>query len=178
MDEHLDRHLSMLMARAQRGDQQAYQTALVEVARIVRDYVRRRLSASVDDVVQETLISVHRALHTYDPGRRFGPWLYAIARHRVTDAARRERRWLRVEQDASACAPPVAASEPGNRHFLELAMARLSARQRQVVELLKLAEHSVEEIAMETGLSRSAVKVTAHRGVRRLRALLVGGNDE
>jgi RNA polymerase sigma-70 factor (ECF subfamily) len=178
MDEALDRHLSMLMARAQRGDQHAYQTALVEVARIVRDYVRRRLSSSVDDVVQETLISVHRALQSYDPDRRFGPWLYAIARHRVTDAARRERRWLRVEQDAFACTPPVAASEPGDRHVLEVALAKLSTRQRQVIELLKLAGHSVEEIATQTGLSRTAVKVTAHRGVRRLRALLVGGNDD
>jgi RNA polymerase sigma-70 factor (ECF subfamily) len=178
MDEHVDRQLSMLIARAQRGDQRAYEAALVEVARIVREYVRRRLGDSVDDVVQETLISVHRALHSYDPDRPFGPWLYAIARHRVTDAARRQRRWLRVEQDASACAPPVDACEPGNRHVLERALAMLSARQRQVIELLKLAEHSVEEIATEMGLSRSAVKVTAHRGVRRLRALLVAGNDD
>jgi RNA polymerase sigma-70 factor (ECF subfamily) len=178
VEEQLDRQLSALMALAQAGDRQAYQTALAQVARIVRDYARRRLGeAAVDDVVQETLISVHRALHTYDPQRPFGPWLYTIARHRISDVARREQRWLRAETEASSLSPAVIAPEPGNAHFLNVAMARLSDRQREVIELLKLAGRSVEEAATETGLSRRAVKVTAHRGLRRLRVLLARGNQ-
>jgi RNA polymerase sigma-70 factor (ECF subfamily) len=52
----------------------------------------------VEDVVQETLISVHKARHTYDPARPFAPWFYAIASHRVVDVFRRDRRVASREQ--------------------------------------------------------------------------------
>jgi RNA polymerase sigma factor (sigma-70 family) len=42
----------------------------------------------IDDIVQETLITVHRARQTYDPGRSFTAWLRAIAQRRAIDAPR------------------------------------------------------------------------------------------
>jgi RNA polymerase sigma-70 factor (ECF subfamily) len=45
----------------------------------------------------------------------------------------------------------------------------LPERQRQVVELMKLEQRSVREVALILGMSESAVKVTAHRAYKKLR---------
>jgi RNA polymerase sigma factor (sigma-70 family) len=43
----------------------------------------------IDDVVQETLLTVHRARQTYDPNRSFTAWLRTIAQRRAIDGLRR-----------------------------------------------------------------------------------------
>ena len=46
----------------------------------------------IEDLVQEILLSVHAVRATYDPERPFVPWLLAITRNRLADAARRHAR--------------------------------------------------------------------------------------
>src|SRR6516164_6672016 len=46
----------------------------------------------IDDVVQETLLTVHQARHTYDPNRSFTAWLRTIAQRRAIDGLRRAAR--------------------------------------------------------------------------------------
>lgn len=177
--EDLDHTLGELMCRAQAGDAKAYERLLGETARLVRDFARRRMTGSVDDVVQETLLSIHRYRHSYTPGRSFTAWTYGIARHRIVDIARRQQRQHRLE-DAARTLPssPISISEVVlDMRVVRWALAMLSARQRQIIELLKLEDRTVAEIATELGMSESAVKVTAHRGVRRLRGLVTGADD-
>ena len=81
------------MRAAQRGDQAAY-TRLVRkvmplLQRVLRTRQRFLQSADRDDLMQEVLLSLHRAMATYDPGREFVPWLMAIARNKMADHARR-----------------------------------------------------------------------------------------
>lgn len=167
------------MTRAQDGDRHAYQALLTDVAALVREFARNRLRGSdlVEDIVQETLLSLHRARHTYDPARRFGPWMYAIARHRLYDLAEKQRRRSETEvlgdsgiddlgvQDSIA----EARSSTG---VLHRALAQLSRQQRQVIRMLKFEDCSVAETSRRTGLTESSVKVTAHRGYRKLRQLI------
>ena len=85
---------AVLMRSAQAGDQTAYASLLVLLTSATRQFARARLGTVpwIDDVVQETLLAVHRARHTYDPGRPFAPWFYAVASSRMIDVIRRERR--------------------------------------------------------------------------------------
>ena len=70
-----------LMIRAQGGDRLCYSTLLVECEKWLRRYFARKISpAAIDDLVQETLISVHRKRASYDPARAFLPWLAALGR--------------------------------------------------------------------------------------------------
>jgi RNA polymerase sigma-70 factor (ECF subfamily) len=83
------------MRRAQEGDEEAYIELLVLLTELTRRHVWFKRGTTVpwaDDVVQETLISVHAARHTYDPRRPFAPWYYAIARNRLIDVLRSPRR--------------------------------------------------------------------------------------
>jgi RNA polymerase sigma-70 factor (ECF subfamily) len=95
-----DQQLAELLTRAQGGNQAAYESFLREASEVLRAFLAKRMmSASdrVEDVLQETLLALHRARHSFLPGRPIGPWLYAICEHRIAEFYRRHRRIQAVE---------------------------------------------------------------------------------
>lgn len=169
-----------LMRQSQAGDQYAYAELLALLATATKRFVRGRSGPVpwLDDAVQETLLSVHRARHTWDPARPFAPWFYAIASHRAVDVYRRERRFVRHEAGDAALETAVGPTrqtppdEGINMNVVRAALAALPARQRDIVEGLKLRDESIKELAARHGMTETAVKVMAHRGYKRLRAML------
>jgi len=137
---------------------------------------------SADDaaeVAQETFIRVLRSLGTYDPSRPFGPWFYAILNSRMIDALRSRKRVsarevLDDEVLAAQPAPDRTAPASDVSETLARAVAALPRVQREVVSLMKYEDLSVREVATRLGMSEAAVKTTAHRGYKGLRAS-VGG---
>ncbi|MEP6609818.1 MAG: sigma factor, partial [Burkholderiaceae bacterium] len=85
---------SILMARAQAGEPDAYRRLLEEITPYVRSLAAKchRDSSDLEDSVQDVLLTVHAIRHTYDPTRPFGPWLVAITHRRITDRLRRHGR--------------------------------------------------------------------------------------
>lgn len=170
-----ERELGHLMVRAQDGDRQAYEDLLTRVSGLVRGFVRRRVGdvAWADDVVQECLVALHRARHTYDPTRPFAPWLFAIAQNRLIDALRVTKRQLLREVQPDSVWPALAKRPEQERDAMRADLRRevaaLPDKQRKVIELLKFQELSVREVASQLGMSEANVKVTAHRGYRALR---------
>lgn len=173
-----------LMRLAQTGDQIAYSSLLVLLTTLVRQFARQRVGAVpwVDDVVQETLLAVHSARHTWDARRPFAPWFYAIASNRMIDVLRRERRVasreIGSEVELEVASTAAVVREDIDVDAIRAAVAALPARQREVIESLKFEDQSVREVAGRLKMSESAVKVTAHRGYRALRRLLGGASDE
>jgi RNA polymerase sigma-70 factor (ECF subfamily) len=179
-----ERQSASLMRLAQAGDQLAYASLLVLLTSTTRQFARNRLGAVpwIDDVVQETLLAVHRARQTYDPGRPFAPWFYAVASSRLIDVLRRERR-VTSREIAGDLLPDARGVEGTARDDLDVeaihaAVAALPARQREVIEALKFRDQSVREVAGRLRMTESAVKVTAHRGYRALKRLLGGHGRE
>ena len=173
-----------LMKRAQAGDEVAYASLLVLLTGVARKYARARVGDApwIEDVVQETLLTVHGARQTYDVTRPFGPWFYAIASSRLIDVLRREKR-VSARERSTDVLPEVAAEpeEAAGRIDVEAihaAVASLPRRQREVIEQLKFQDRSVRDVAGNLKMSESAVKVTAHRGYRLLRRLLGGQSRE
>jgi RNA polymerase sigma-70 factor (ECF subfamily) len=170
------------MRQAQQGEQVAYGDLLAELASTVRRYVRARAGhvAWLEDVVQETLLTIHLARHSYDASRPFAPWFYAIARSRLVDAVRCQRRLSTRELADGEVHDVPAPRAPAGRDDIDVdairrALRALPPRQRDVIEGMKYRDESVREIAERLGLSETAVKVTAHRGYKTLRRLLGGG---
>jgi RNA polymerase sigma-70 factor (ECF subfamily) len=179
----LDAQLRELMRAAQAGDGEAYRALLNAITPRLRRIVRARRAflgaADVEDLVQDVLLSVHAARATYDPARPFMPWLLAIVRHRLADAARHySRRGARevTVEDFDVTFVDVAANSQdegaGDLEALTHAIAALPAGQRQAIQLLKLKELSLKEAAAATGSSVSALKVATHRAMTSLRRLL------
>lgn len=167
------------MRRAQEGEEEAYAELLIQLTAAARSYVWSRVGGHapwVDDVVQETLIAVHRARHTFDGRRPFAPWFYAIARNRFVDVLRREQRVRRHEIAADEWPEPGHGPSEGaadvDMDAVQQALASLPPRQREVVEAIKLRDESVREVSARLGMTMTSVKVTAHRGYRTLRRVL------
>lgn len=173
------------MAAAQAGDRRAYEQVLADSVTLIQGVARRCGVPfhACDDVVQETLITLHRVRHTYDPARSYDAWLAAIAERRAIDALRSHgRRGGREIHDDYALEqhPDVddasAASERTQRsRHLQAAIAELPPRQREAIEQLGLRERSLAEAAVATGSSAGALKVNLHRALKSLRDRLHGG---
>lgn len=172
------------MAAAQAGDRRAYERVLASALSLIRSVARRQGVPvdAVDDVVQETLMTVHRVRHTYDPTRSFDAWLAAIASRRAIDALRSQgRRGRREVHDEFALDQYAAhddASAEGEREQqarrLRDAISKLPPGQREAVEQLGLKELTLAEAANLTGRNTGALKVNLHRALKALRGRLHG----
>lgn len=168
-----DRKLEMLMARYQEGDFAAA-TALIEglSPQLYRFFVAQFASRSdADDLLQETWLRIHRVRHTYRPGEPVLPWFYAIARHVRVDHYRKAMRTRAHEQrlEESSTAAATASSKSGPADDLGNLLAPLPESQREVIEMLKVAGMSLEEVARATSSSVGSVKQKVHRAYRKLR---------
>ena len=156
---------------------------LTMLAAVSRQFARNRVGEVpwLDDVAQETLLTVHRARHTYDVRRPFAPWFYAILSSRLIDVVRRERRIGSRELGTDILPEPVEVlGRERDVDFarVQAALDSLPERQREIVRGLKLRDESIKDLSQRMGMSESAVKVTAHRGYRALRRLLGGRHDD
>lgn len=79
------------MAAAQSGDRAAYEALLRDCVPLIRVFATRKGVPVdyIDDVVQDVLLTIHRARQTYDPARSFTAWLRIIAERRAIDLLRR-----------------------------------------------------------------------------------------
>jgi RNA polymerase sigma factor (sigma-70 family) len=176
----LDRRLADLMRATQAGDQLAYAQLLNALTPLLRRSIKRwrpfLKPEDIEDLVQDTLLSLHEARATYNPERALLPWLMAIARNRVIDGARRYIR--RAAREVVVEELPETFSEDetnvieggyGDPEALQLAIQTLPPGQRQAIEMMKLREMSLKEAAAHLGLSVAALKVAVHRGMAALR---------
>lgn len=166
--------------RAERaGDGIAYGRFLEELAAFLRRIVRYRLgrlgldAGEAEDVVQEVLIAVHARRGQWDPSRPLLPWLNAIARYKIADAARRLRRELRwrvpLGEDGGASLPgaePEAADITAED--VDRLVSALPSGQQSVVRAIGMEGASPREAADRLGMNEGAVRVAFHRGLKRL----------
>jgi len=169
-----DASLARLAALAQQGDRQAYAALLAACRSWLLRYLRRRVSPeALDDLVQETLLSVHRKLATYDPARPVIPWLAAIARYRFVDHLRVTYRAAgEVELDDEAVSGEDEEEAVTARLSLDRLFEALPEAQSRAIALVRIEGLSIAEASASTGQSESLVKVNIHRGLKRLAALI------
>ena len=167
-----------LMVSAQAGNEVDYRMLLSELAPAVAAYLRARFGHHdfVEDCVQEVLLAVHEARHTYQANRLFRPWLFSIVRHKAIDALRQQRRRQTLlerewrEQVATASVPGSTSHE--NTISSGRMIASLDEPYRDAITLTKIVGLSSAEAAAELHISEGALKVRVHRAIGRLKKLL------
>ena len=173
-----DTEHSRLMLLAQAGDTAAYNALLTDITRLLRVFLNKRITdpENREDLVQEILLSIHKARHTYDPVRPFAPWLWAIARYRFTDFLRKSRDLKKTEFAGESAIEdfrdPALSTSLEDKESLREALLRLPEKQRRVIELTKLEGRSVKETAQLLKITDVAVRVNVHRGVTSLFGIL------
>ena len=159
------------------GDERALEECYHRYGPSVRGYLHRFVPpADVDDVLQDTFLDVWRCRGQLDPGRRFEPWLFAIARRRAIDALRRRRGVVDVGvvrdlmgEDGDQLAEQLAwAAE------IRAALLQMSPEQREAIELAYFSQLTQREIAERLGIPLGTVKARVSRGLRRLAVIMEG----
>jgi RNA polymerase sigma-70 factor (ECF subfamily) len=151
-------------------------------------------AASVEDVVQETLLESWRALNKLRSPQRFDAWLDGICRNVC-------RRWLRANTAVVAreqhVGVPSASTLPDDEAqddiadpvtldldealtreelttLVDRALSHLHPSARKAVVLRCLEEQPADEVARRLGISVNALDVRLHRARTQLRGLLGG----
>jgi RNA polymerase sigma factor (sigma-70 family) len=175
-----DARRSALMGAAQKGDRAAYERLLRDCALLSASLARRRgvPPDRVDDVVQEVLLTVHRARATYDPRRSFEAWLRIIVERRAIDVLRQVRRHgqrevhapLAYERYADEAIDHLVRIEHKDKaKQIGAALTELPPRQREAVQHLMVDDRSLADAAVLTGRSKGSLKVNLHRALNALR---------
>ncbi|MDQ0506129.1 sigma-70 family RNA polymerase sigma factor [Xanthobacter agilis] len=168
-----------LMRAALKGEGTAYRRLLTALAPVLRVAARRILdragadAQNVEDVVQETLLAIHLKRQTWDPAQPLMPWVWAIARHKVLDALRRQGRRVHVpidELDAVLADTAAKADDAHAGNDVARLAESLSGRERAVVEAVYLAGASTTEAGLRLAMSEGAVRRALHRALKRLAA--------
>jgi RNA polymerase sigma-70 factor (ECF subfamily) len=166
---------STMMKAAMAGDEGVYRRLLQEIGRAVRAmargaFQRARLGdADIEDAVQETLLAIHLKRQTWDPNQKLGPWVKAIARHKIIDAMR--RRGARRSEPIEDFQDFLAAPEEEDPHSLSDAkklIESLPPRQRDIVQSISLDGQSIAVTAARLAMSEVAVRVALHRALKSL----------
>lgn len=171
---HADSELEGLMARYQGGDFAAATALIHRISpQLHRFFVAQFASRThADDLLQETWLRIHKVRHTYRPGEPVLPWVYAIARHVRVDHYRKAMRTSAREQRLEEISSVVAVAQATSGHSgdeLAALLAPLSESQREVLEMLKVAGMSLEEVARATSSTVGSVKQKVHRAYKKLR---------
>jgi RNA polymerase sigma-70 factor (ECF subfamily) len=168
LDGNEEAELARLLTSALQGDERAYAEFLQRAAALVRGFARRRITqggVDAEDVVQETLLALHLKRHTWRPDAPVGPWLFAIARHKLVDAFRKTGRRMEVVLDESFDAPAPEPDEKVSERELGRVLDSLAPGQRAVVSAVSVDGRSIGETAKSLGMTEVAVRVALHRGL-------------
>lgn len=154
------------------GDKRAHGALLSGCATRLRGYYSKRLTGrdeDVEDLVQDTLMAIHKRRESYDPTLPFTPWLHGIARFKLIDFFRRSA----IRQTVPLDDVPETPVEDDSgavlaRLDIERLLVSLPARQAEAIRLTRLNGMAVKEAAQRSGQPESGIKVSVHRGLRKL----------
>jgi RNA polymerase sigma-70 factor (ECF subfamily) len=149
----------------------------------IHRYLARRAGTAVaDDLASETFLAAFRLRGRYDLGRQDArPWLYGIATNLVHRHQRSERAAYRAlarsgtdPLDTADHAEAVAAQVTATARVRDIAglLAKLTAKERDVLLLAAWAELSYDEIAGALRIPVGTVRSRLNRARRRLQSAL------
>jgi RNA polymerase sigma-70 factor (ECF subfamily) len=170
-----------LLAQAQSRDEEAFGRLFRDVQPTLLRYLAVIAPQAAEDVAGQTWLDVVAGLTEFRGGEdAFRAWLFTIARHRAVDAGRaRERRLRAVPLAGSGAAERLTARDTADvaleRAATRATVALISALPRDQAEIIMLrvvAGLDTHQVAGIVGKSPGAVRVAAHRALRRLAAIV------
>ncbi len=152
------------------GDRNAFRRLVEQYEREAMGHALALLRHREDalDAVQEAFLDAFRALDAFDVRRRFYPWFYTLLRHRCFKARSRRNRHGTEEAPADRLLAAVG-HDPADRDALEVALASLSAEDREILMLRHLDGLSYDELSARLEIPRGTVMSRLHHARRRLR---------
>ena len=166
-----------IIQAARSGAEWAWTAIYRDLAASVLRYVRANGAREPEDIMGEVFVLVVRNLSGFEgDGRDFRAWVFTIARNRLIDEWRHERRRPvdATPDDAIADMAPSGDSEDDALRCLAdeqalTVLKRLSRPQRDVLFLRMFAGLTIQEVARVLGRTPGAVKSLQSRALAAIR---------
>lgn len=184
LNGHTDK-ATRLMRKVANGDIDAFERLYDEfnpiLRRIFTNYDRHPMS--LDDFIQEIFTRLWQQRKNYRGTSSFLTYLLGIARYTLNDKMRQSYKMARIENLEELASFTLDShddlSQPEAKFYLkELAAAvkeakaKLTAKQRQVLELSQTTETSLHKASQKVGCSPEALRCRLKRARKRSRELL------
>ena len=176
--------LSAKMRAGLAGDRDAYR-AFLEALLPTLAFMTRSIAPTIpedlqEDLVQEILTSIHAKRHTWQQSRPILPWIYAIARYRLIDYLRKDKRAPATQAHLDEIMDSAQSREasPELRHDLERGIRSLNTQTEAVVRAMGIDGKDAKQASVELGISENAARVAFHRGLKKLRVFLSDSYQE
>jgi len=170
-------HQELLVIRANRGDDQAFEEIVRSFEFSLFYYVRRAVETDADawDLMQEIWIKAFRGISSLRETKRFRVWLYRIAHCATMGYHRAAYRSQAVVKEAADCefsheADPTP--DPADAEWIHLALDQLEPGFREILALRFLEDLSVEETAEVLNVPAGTVKSRLFHAKKALRKVL------
>jgi RNA polymerase sigma-70 factor (ECF subfamily) len=171
-----------LLAAAQGGSEAAFSVLWRDVNPALLRYLRVVAAEHAEDVAAETWVQVVRGLPRFTGDETaWRAWLFTTARRRLLDQVRLRKRHPSEPLDEispmdiprTADAEQLAMDNMATESAIAL-LSKLPEQQAEVIYLRVVVGLDTEAVAEILGRSPGAVRVAAHRGLRKLATLLSG----
>jgi len=163
----------IVLARFRAGDLHAFEELYAAYfPRLVRFCAQRvRDPYLAEEIAQESFVRAYQAATRLRDGSRFYPWMTVIAHRVLVDDFRRVGRVEPMAELESGIEPPADEELilQAESEALDLALSRVRARHRQVLQLRESQGLSYEDIAREIGAPLTTVPPLLHRARAALR---------
>ena len=172
--ENDEQRWSQLMGKAQQGDEHSYAELLEELSDVIAAFLHVRFGPIdlIEDCVQEGLIAIHAARHTYNTKRLFRPWFFAIVRNRTIDILRSQKSYKSALEKNTLGHIEGTTTSVEDEVNKSMVFSMLAPAYRDVLLLTKVAGFTTSETAEKLGISESTVRVRVHRGIKETRKIL------
>jgi RNA polymerase sigma-70 factor (ECF subfamily) len=180
----------VLFERHRSGDPSAFRTIIERHQIELLRFLVRLMGdpAGAEDVFQEAFLQVHLAADTFDPTRRFRPWLFTIAANKARDYLRKKGRRRTLELSApvdrgdrgdgdgaagsfvdlmevNVPAPDEALDNEETGRMVQKALDELPLALREILLLAYFQRISYSQISDELGIPLGTVKSRLHAAV-------------
>ncbi|MCE5270403.1 RNA polymerase sigma factor [bacterium] len=165
----------LLVRRIKQGEHGCFSELVERYQKPLYRYLRR-LGLEHDeaaDVMQNAFIRAWNNLSTLHEEGNFRSWLYTIASNQAKNWFRGRSRLAVLEQSSDNFLDENADSDremdrEKMRHWLDGALNRLPAVQRQIVVLRAFEDTPFAAVAEICGVSLTAAKVSYHRALKKM----------
>jgi len=169
-----------VLAAAQGGSEEQFALLWRDANPALLRYLRVLAPESAEDIAAETWVYVVKGLQRFTGDESaWRAWLFTTARRRLFDQARQRKRHpaepiddlLPADMPQAPGAEQLALENIATESAIAL-LGQLPGRQAEVIMLRVIAGLDTETVAGMLEMTTGAVRVYAHRGLRRLETLL------
>lgn len=173
------------LLRSEQGFERGFRLLMAQYHEKLYWHIRRMVMVheDADDILQNTFIKVYKGIAQFEGKSKLYTWLYRIASNEAITYMQNKTRHHSASLDESThrLASRLKADEwfdgDAAQLKLQIAVAQLPEKQRQVFNLRYYDELPYEEISQMLGTTVGALKASFHHAVKKIETFFLNASD-